>query len=89
MINKENNYAFIDSQNLNLGIKEQGWILDFKRFRVYLREKYGITKDHVELWGAGSPYREFLFVEDLAQAALFLMQTTDKNQINTSRGNTK
>ncbi len=44
MINKSNNYAFIDSQNLNLGIKEQGWSLDFKRFRVYLREKYGITK---------------------------------------------
>ncbi len=44
MINKNNNYAFIDSQNLNLGIREQGWNLDFKRFRVYLREKYGITK---------------------------------------------
>lgn len=44
MINKNNNYAFIDSQNLNLGIKEQGWSLDFKRFRVYLQEKYGITK---------------------------------------------
>lgn len=44
MINRSNNYAFIDSQNLNLGIKEQGWSLDFKRFRIYLREKYGITK---------------------------------------------
>jgi len=44
MINKQNNYAFIDSQNLNLGIKDQGWSIDFKRFRVYLREKYGIKK---------------------------------------------
>lgn len=44
MINKKVNYAFIDSQNLNLGIQEQGWRLDFKRFRVYLKEKYGITK---------------------------------------------
>jgi uncharacterized LabA/DUF88 family protein len=44
MISKNNNYAFIDSQNLNLGIKEQGWSLDFKRFRVYLSEKYGVTK---------------------------------------------
>jgi len=39
-----NNYAFIDSQNLNLSIREQGWALDFARFRVYLKEKYGITK---------------------------------------------
>ncbi len=40
----KNNYAFIDSQNLNLSIHDQGWKLDFKRFRVYLRDKYGITK---------------------------------------------
>ena len=39
-----NNYAFIDSQNLNLSIREQGWVLDFARFRVYLTDKYGITK---------------------------------------------
>lgn len=39
-----NNYAFIDSQNLNLSIQEQGWKLDFKRFRKYLEDKYGITK---------------------------------------------
>ena len=41
---KSNNYAFIDSQNLNLAIREQGWVLDFARFRVYLAEKYGVTK---------------------------------------------
>ena len=41
---KDNNYAFIDSQNLNLSIRSQGWFLDFKRFRVYLKDKYDITK---------------------------------------------
>jgi uncharacterized LabA/DUF88 family protein len=41
---KANNYAFIDSQNLNLSIREQGWTLNFARFRVYLSEKYSITK---------------------------------------------
>jgi len=39
-----NNYAFIDSQNLNLSIREQGWVLDFRKFRIYLRDKYGIVK---------------------------------------------
>ncbi|MCX6766436.1 MAG: NYN domain-containing protein [Candidatus Moranbacteria bacterium] len=34
------NYAFIDSQNLNLSIQSSGWKLDFDRFRIYLREKY-------------------------------------------------
>src|SRR3989338_5665683 len=37
-----NNYAFIDSQNVNLGIKELGWKLDWKKFRVYLKEKYAV-----------------------------------------------
>jgi uncharacterized LabA/DUF88 family protein len=41
---KENNFAFIDGQNLNLGIKELGWKLDFKKFRIYLKEKYDVTK---------------------------------------------
>lgn len=41
---KENNYAFIDSQNLNLSIRNQAWRLDFKRFRVYLEEKYHVKK---------------------------------------------
>jgi len=39
-----NNYAFIDGQNLNLSIREQGWILDFTKLRIYIREKYDITK---------------------------------------------
>lgn len=36
------NYAFIDSQNLNLSTRRLGWKLDFFRFRVYLREKYKV-----------------------------------------------
>jgi len=38
------NYAFIDSQNVNLAIKRQGWNLDFKKFRVYLKDKYRVEK---------------------------------------------
>jgi len=40
---KENNFAFIDSNNLNLGVKSLGWNLDFKKFRIYLKEKYNIS----------------------------------------------
>ena len=40
----KNNYAFIDSQNLNLSIRDQGWRVDFKRFRKYLEDKYRIKK---------------------------------------------
>jgi len=43
MKKKENNYAFIDGQNLNLGIKNLGWKIDLARFRIYLTEKYSVT----------------------------------------------
>lgn len=41
------NYAFIDSQNLNLGIKSQGWKLDWKKFRQYIRNKYNVSKAYL------------------------------------------
>jgi len=44
---EENNYAFIDSQNLNLGVKSQGWNLDFARFRQFLKDKYGVGKAYL------------------------------------------
>jgi uncharacterized LabA/DUF88 family protein len=40
----QNYYAFIDSQNLNLAIRDCGWVLDFKRFFVYLKDKYKVKK---------------------------------------------
>ncbi len=53
---KENSkiYAFIDSQNLNLGTSKdilhgrkliyKGWKLDFKRFRKYLADKFRVNE---------------------------------------------
>lgn len=34
--------------------------------------------DKVTVWGTGSPMREFLFADDLAEACFFLMQTYDE-----------
>lgn len=42
-----NNYAFIDSQNLNLAIRKAGWQLDFRKFRVYLKDKYKVQKAYL------------------------------------------
>jgi len=43
----ENNYAFIDGQNLNLAVRDQGWKLDEQRFRIYLKDKYHVTKAYL------------------------------------------
>ncbi len=43
--------------------------------------------DHVEVWGTGSPMREFLHVNDLADACYFLMKNyNDKMFVNVGTG---
>src|ERR1017187_1098435 len=44
---QSNTYAFIDSQNLNLGTQRMGWKLDWRRFRQYLKAKHGVTKAYM------------------------------------------
>ncbi len=44
-------------------------------------EQIGITTDNVELWGSGEPFREFLYVDDLAEACIFLMQSFDSKDL--------
>ncbi len=44
---------------------------------ISLLAKYGISKESVTLWGTGSPLREFMHVDDMADACIFLMQNYD------------
>ncbi|KAA8485470.1 GDP-L-fucose synthase [Arcticibacter tournemirensis] len=46
-----------------------------------------LGKDKVVIWGTGSPKREFLFADDLAEACVSLMETYDEpNLINIGTG---
>ena len=54
-------------------------------------EAYAMAKidgaQTVEVWGSGSPRREFIFVDDVADAALFLMQSySDPTPVNLGNG---
>ena len=40
-----------------------------------------IAQSSVVLWGTGSPFREFLYVDDLAAACVFLMEKYDYREI--------
>jgi uncharacterized LabA/DUF88 family protein len=44
---KPNVYAFIDSQNLNLGSQRMGWKVDWRRFRQFLYDKYNVTQAYM------------------------------------------
>lgn len=40
-------YAYIDGANLYNGVRDQGWLLDYKKFRVWLSDKLGVTKAQI------------------------------------------
>jgi uncharacterized LabA/DUF88 family protein len=44
---KKPNYAFIDSQNLNLGVIRAGWKMDWKKFRQHLKDEYAVEKAYM------------------------------------------
>lgn len=41
------NYAFIDSQNLNLGIQKNGWKMDWRKLRTYLRKEHNVQQAYM------------------------------------------
>lgn len=47
MSSKKPNYAFIDSQNLNMGVQKMGWKMDWRRFRNFLSDEYGVEKAYM------------------------------------------
>jgi GDP-L-fucose synthase len=82
---------FISAMPTNLyGINDNFNLANSHVLPALLR-KFIEAKDNnlptVSIWGSGTPMREFLFVDDLASASLFLMQNyTDGETINVGTG---
>jgi uncharacterized LabA/DUF88 family protein len=41
------NYAFIDNQNLNLGIQKNGWKMDWRKFRRFLKDDFNVEQAYM------------------------------------------
>lgn len=52
-----------------------------KREILKVLEKYGISDNKVELWGTGTPLREFLWSEDMADASVHILLNIDFSDI--------
>ncbi len=46
---EEQNFAFIDQQNLYIELKKCGWIIDYVKFARYLKEKYSVKRAYMFL----------------------------------------
>ena len=41
------NYAYIDAANLHNGVGASGWKLDYRRFRIWLKDKYSVERAYL------------------------------------------
>lgn len=66
----QRNFAFIDAQNLTMGILRLGWRLDWNKFSVYLKDKYKADKIFVFI---GFLERNIEFYEFLRRCGYILV----------------
>ena len=69
-----NLYGYNDNYDLNNSHVLPAMIRKFHEAKLN-------NTDKVEIWGDGSPMREFLFVDDLAEACLHLMDNYNDSEI--------
>lgn len=78
---KEIVYAFIDSQNLNLSVQNDinrrgikiysGWKLDFRRFYIYLKDKYKVEKAYLFIGRVSGNDSLYKFLEDVGYKVIY------------------
>ena len=83
--NRQYGENFISVMPTNLYGPNDNFDLDTAHVLPALIRKFHEAKDQakpsVEVWGSGNPRREFLHVDDLADASLFLMRNYDESNI--------
>jgi GDP-L-fucose synthase len=76
---------FISAMPTNLYGPEDNFDLETSHVLPAMIHKFHLAKQKaqasVTLWGTGNVYREFLHVDDLAQACLFLMENYDSPEL--------
>ena len=76
---------FISAMPTNLYGPEDNFDLETSHVLPALLHKFHLAREQgkpaVTLWGSGTPYREFLHVDDLAEACLFLMEKYDSPEL--------
>ena len=72
-------YAFIDSQNLHMGVKELGWKLDYLRFRTYLRDKYHVDKAFIFIGYLPENVKLYSFLQEAGYICIFRPTLTKKD----------
>ena len=80
MKNNQKVYAFIDSQNVNLGVRSLGWKLDFSKFRIYLKEKYRVEKAYIFIGQISGNEKLYTYLQEAGYILIFKPTLEYKNK---------
>jgi len=80
------NIAFIDGQNLHLGTTQNGWKVDLKKFRVYLKDKYHVEEAYYFL-GYVSEDQQELYNKLQKSGFIVLFKEHGSNLLAKKKGN--
>ncbi|PCI25098.1 hypothetical protein COB57_02675 [Candidatus Peregrinibacteria bacterium] len=80
------NLAFIDGQNLHLGTSADNWSVNFKRFRIYLKDKYK-TKEAYYFFGYISEQQTELYAKVKQAGFTLVFKEHHKNIKSQKKGN--
>lgn len=85
----ENNYAFIDGNNLYLGAKNQGISVDYRKLRLYLKNKLRVRRALIFVGYDKSRKKMYAMLERCGFELVFKPAVfyTDKSGIRTMKGN--
>ena len=51
---------------------------------IAVLQRFGVSKDRIEIWGTGTPMREFLWSEEMADASVFVMEQVNYEDLKPS-----
>lgn len=77
MSNSVNNFAYIDGANLHKGVKGLGWTLDYRRFRIWLKEKYQIERAYIFIGLIPKNKNLYTFLQEAGFTLIFKETTYD------------
>lgn len=82
----KNNIAFIDGQNLYLGTKQDGWFIDFAKFKIYLSDKLNISEIYYFMGYFEEKYND-LYIQLQRSGFITIFKEHNQYSITKKKGN--
>jgi len=79
MKKRENNFAYIDGANLYNGSKSLGWKLDYRRFRIWLKDKYSVERAYIFIGLVGKNSGLYKFLQEAGYTLVFKETVSDSD----------